>query len=118
MHRRLCGVAVLVVVGLIASSFHGADAAMKYVKTAEIYQVMGAYTKALGVKCSFCHTKDKSQDYKILAEKRVTNEDLRALVHKRIARAMQGTTIAYNGREGKAYTCNACHQGSADVEVR
>jgi hypothetical protein len=117
MRKSTIGVVVLVVAGLSALSFCQADAAMKFVKKAEVYKVMGAYAKALGVKCNFCHTKDKSQDYEDLAGEIVTKEELRVLVGKRTARAMQGVMMVYKKKEGKEYTCNTCHQGKAELDL-
>ncbi len=92
----------------------------KYLKGngADITKTMMEWNKALGVSCSFCHTSDNSQNYQDLAGKTVSKEQLSALVHKRIARAMLGNMLYLNQKEGKKYTCNTCHRGRAEVEVK
>ncbi len=99
--------------GLVLS--HGKT---KYLEKEEVNKAMIQWNKALGVKCSFCHTKDRTQNYQSLAGKTVSEEELKALVHKRIARAMQGYMLYMNEEENQNYTCNTCHQGSKDVEVK
>ncbi len=99
---------------------NSAHAKTKYLKgnPAEISKIMMEWNKALGVTCSFCHTSDNSQNYQDLAGKNATKEQLSALVHKRIARAMLGNMLYLNQKEGKKTTCNTCHQGKAEVEVK
>ena len=103
-------------VGLVNS----AQAKTKYLKgnQAEIAKTMMEWNKALGVACGFCHTSDNSQNYQDLAGKTATKEQLSALVHKRIARAMLGNMLYLNQKEGKKDTCNTCHQGKAEVKVK
>ncbi|HSB05899.1 MAG TPA: hypothetical protein VLK23_11960 [Thermodesulfobacteriota bacterium] len=100
---------------VFVSSMH---ADPKYLKKEEVTKTMMEWNKALGVKCEFCHTSNRSQTYKDLAGKAASAEDLSALVHQRIARAMQGYMLDINHKEQKNYTCNTCHQGKADVKVR
>ncbi len=76
------------------------------------------WNKALGVKCSFCHTSDRTQTVRSLAGKTVSEEELKALVHQRIARAMLGYMLYTNEKENEKYTCNTCHQGSKNVKVK
>ena len=90
----------------------------KYLKKEEVTKTMMEWTKALGVKCDFCHTSNRSQTYKDLAGKTASAEELSALVHQRIARAMLGYMLDMNNKEQKNYTCNTCHQGNADVKVK
>jgi len=42
---------------------------------------MGEFNKALGVKCDFCHTKDRSQNYQDLAGQPADKNQLTALVN-------------------------------------
>jgi cytochrome c peroxidase len=93
-------------------------AKMKYLEKEGVNKAMIQWNKALGVKCSFCHTKDRTETYKNLAGKTVSEEELKALVHQRIARAMLGNMLYLNEKENQNYTCNTCHQGSEDVEVK
>ena len=90
----------------------------KYLKKKEVGKIMMEWNKALGVKCNFCHTAKPSQTYKSLAGKTADKKALSALVHQRIARAMLGNMLYLNQKEGKNYTCNTCHQGKAEVEVK
>lgn len=90
----------------------------KYLEKKEVGKVMMEWNKALGVKCDFCHTKNAKQTYKDLAGKTADKKELSALVHQRIARAMLGNMLYLNKKEGKNYTCNTCHQGKAEVEVK
>ncbi len=53
-----------------------------------------------------------------LAGKTVSEEELKALVHQRIARAMLGYMLYMNEKENEKYTCNTCHQGSTNVKVK
>ena len=82
---------------------NAANAETKYLKGSkqEITKTMMEWNKALGVKCTFCHTKDFSQTYKSLAGKTASAEDLTALVHHRIATNMLGTILYLNQKEGK-----------------
>jgi cytochrome c peroxidase len=93
-------------------------AELKYLEKQGMMKTMIEWNKALGVKCNFCHIQDKSQTYKSLAGKTVSEEELKALVHRRIARAMLGTMLYLNKTEGKNYTCNTCHQGEKEVELK
>lgn len=90
----------------------------KYLRKEEVTKTMLEWNKALGVKCDFCHTSNRTQTYKDLAGKTASAEELSALVHQRIARAMLGYMLDLNNREQKNYTCNTCHQGKADVKVK
>lgn len=105
----------LIAVGLLIDATH---AKTKYLEKKEVVKTMIQWNKALGVKCDFCHTKDRSQTYKSLAGKTVDAKELKALVHQRIARAMLGDMLYINKKENKNYTCNTCHQGSKEVEVK
>ncbi len=90
----------------------------KYLDKEGINKTMIQWNKALGVKCTSCHTSDRSQTYKSLAGKTVDEKELKTLVYRRIARAMLGTMLYLNKTEGKNYTCNTCHQGNKEVEVK
>ncbi len=91
---------------------------MKYLSKEGINKTMMEWNKALGVKCSFCHTSDRSETYENLAGKTVGEKELKALVHQRIARAMLGNMLYINQKENKNYTCTTCHQGKQEVEVK
>ncbi|NIO04826.1 MAG: hypothetical protein GTN74_09485 [Proteobacteria bacterium] len=103
----------LIVIGGLLS-----HADLKYLEKEGVNKTMIQWNKDLGVKCGFCHTSDRTQTYKSLAGKTVSEEELKALVHRRIAKAMLGTMLYLNKTEGKEYTCNTCHQGKKDVEVK
>ena len=102
----------------IIGSVADTQAESKYLKKEEISKVMKEWTEALGVKCDFCHTAKPSETYKDLAGKTVSKQELSALVHQRIARAMLGDMLYINQKEGKTYTCNTCHQGKPEVGVK
>ena len=108
-------IGTLTTVMVLANSIH---AEPKYLKKEEVTKTMMEWNKALGVKCDFCHTANRSQTYKDLAGKTVSKEELSALVHQRVARAMLGDMLYINQKEGKTYTCNTCHQGKAEVEMK
>lgn len=89
----------------------------KYLEKKGINKTMIQWNKALGVKCSYCHTSDRTETYKSLAGKTATEKELKALVKRRIARAMLGMMLYTNKEENKNYTCNTCHQGKDEVEL-
>jgi nitrate/TMAO reductase-like tetraheme cytochrome c subunit len=71
---------------------------LKGMPSARLTQVMTAFTKALGVECSYCHTDSFDED----------------TPRKQIARFMM--TEFSSGlvkQDGSAVTCNDCHQGHA-----
>ena len=110
----LTGITLIVAISLMST----AQAKTKYLKEEEIKTTMADFGKALGVKCDFCHVKDRSQDYQDLAGQTADKDQLAALVHKRIAGSMMGTMLYLNQKEGKNYTCNTCHQGKREVEMK
>ncbi len=89
----------------------------KYLEKGVINKTMIAWNKALGVKCSYCHTSDRSETYKSLVGKTVDEKELNALVKKRIAQGMLGMMLYYNKKENANYTCNTCHQDKDEVEL-
>ena len=71
---------------------------LKGMPSARVTQVMAAFTKALGVECTYCHTDDFDED----------------TPRKQIARFMM--TEFSSGlvkQDGSAVGCNDCHQGHA-----
>jgi hypothetical protein len=120
--RRMKKIGIIVVsifaLTLIGGYLVLSHAKLKYLEKEGINRKMVGWNKALGVKCTFCHTKDRSETYKGLAGKTVGEEELKALVHRRIARAMLGYMLYMNEKENQNYTCNTCHQGKKDVEVK
>lgn len=117
MSKMIC--VVFILLSLMASAtLSTVQAKTKYLKEEDVKKTMIEFSKALGVKCDFCHTKDRSQNYQDLAGQTVDKGQLSALVYKRIAGAMLGTLLYLNKKEGKDYTCNTCHQGKADVEAK
>jgi hypothetical protein len=90
----------------------------KYLEKKEVTRIMIQWNKALGVKCSFCHTSNRTKTYETLAGKNASGKELNALVRRRIARAMLGFMSYMNENENKNYTCNTCHQGKSLPEVK
>ncbi len=71
---------------------------LKGMPSERVTQVMTAFTKALGVECTYCHTDDFDED----------------TPRKQIARFMM---TQFSGglvkQDGSAVSCNDCHQGHA-----
>jgi len=111
-------VTIILVLSFAPLVVSNSQAEPKYLKKEEVGKVMMEWNKALGVKCDFCHTANPKQTYKDLAGKTADKKALSALVHQRIARAMMGDMLYINQKEGKNYTCNTCHQGKAEVEIK
>ena len=74
----------------------------------EVMQTMKGFTKALGVKCLFCHTKaaDGRMDPTIPTK------------HRTMARFMVDTYGSLKTLDGEAATCATCHQGKAEYLPR
>ncbi len=108
------GIFLMLTLGVMATLFSDAFAETKYVKKEDIKDTMAGFTKALGVKCDFCHIKDRRQTYESLGGEAVDKEVLITLVRQRIARSMLGSMLLLIQKEGKLYTCNTCHQGKAE----
>ena len=71
---------------------------LKGMDTSRITQVMTAFTKALGVECTYCHTDDFDED----------------TPRKQIARfMMREFSSGLVKQDGSAVTCNDCHKGHA-----
>ena len=111
-------ITIVLILGFAPVVVPNSQAEPKYLKKEEVNKIMLEWNKALGVKCDFCHTSNPKETYKDLAGKTPDSKALSALVHQRIARAMLGDMIYINGKEGKNYTCNTCHQGRADVKIK
>ncbi|MBW2307874.1 MAG: hypothetical protein JRG73_13190 [Deltaproteobacteria bacterium] len=113
------GLVVLVVIFVFSIGYfvHITHAKTKYVKKEEVKELMKEWNRALGVKCSFCHTSNRSETYKSFVGKTVGEKELKALVHRRIARAMQGYMLYMNKKEKKNYTCYSCHKGNKNVKM-
>jgi hypothetical protein len=112
---RKVGFVVFVIFGLIAirGFVNLSSAEPKYLEKKEVTKTMIQWNKALGVKCSYCHTSDRAESYEGLSGKTVGEKELNALVRKRVAVTMLGTMLSLNQKEGKDYTCDTCHQGKA-----
>jgi hypothetical protein len=74
----------------------------------EVMLTMKGFTKALGVKCLFCHTKaaDGRMDPTIPTK------------HRTMARFMLDTYGDLKTLDGEAATCMTCHQGKAEYLPR
>jgi len=71
---------------------------LKNMPRERLTQVMTAFTKALGVECTYCHTTDFDED----------------TPRKQIARFMMTEfSSQLVKQDGSAVTCNDCHQGHA-----
>jgi len=104
---------VLVVVGLVVGSFLYVPSVVsgetKYIKKDEVKPSMEEFTKALGVKCDYCHVpKAKEGEAQPSPE---TMMDTRARF--RVARAMLAMTAYANKKGGDQATCATCHNGKA-----
>jgi len=74
----------------------------------EVMKMMRGFTKALGVKCLFCHTKAKDgrMDPTIPTK------------HRRMARFMLDNYTSFTLLDGQPATCATCHQGKAEFLPR
>ena len=74
----------------------------------EVMGMMRGFTKALGVKCLFCHKKaeDGRMDPTIPTK------------HRRMARYMLNTFSGLTLLDGSSVTCVTCHQGKAEFLPR
>jgi hypothetical protein len=113
---RKAGFVVLVIFGLIAlrGFVNLSSAEPKYLEKTEVTKTMIQWSKALGVKCNFCHTSDRAESYESLSGKTASKEELEALVHKEVALSMLGGMMYMNKKEGKDITCDTCHQGKVE----
>ncbi|MEM2982968.1 MAG: hypothetical protein QXH17_07370 [Candidatus Bathyarchaeia archaeon] len=118
MNKRLIFTYALIVIIGAGSLGKTLLAETKYIEKKEIMQVMKEWNKSLGVNCQFCHTGKFSDTYEMLAGKQANEKDLRALVNKNTARTMLGLMIYLNRKENKNYTCESCHQGKTNIEVK
>lgn len=84
-------------VGAVGKKLAGRQV-LKGMSQDQLMQVMTAFTKSLGVECTYCHTSDFDED----------------TPRKQIARFMM---TEYSGglakKDASAVTCNDCHQGHA-----
>jgi len=86
---------------------------------------MKYFNKSLGVKCNFCHVKDKSVD---LSDDITDPKIRKALSYKNLARDMMKMTDEMNekylswnhgsGRPADKIDCMFCHRGSTDKLVK
>ncbi len=118
MKKKIIVMFVIPAIAVVMLICGSVQAKPKYIKEEEVKATMGEFTKALGVRCDYCHTKDRSQDYQDLAGQIVDKDQLASLVHKRIARAMMGLILYINKQEGKNLICISCHQGKTEVEAK
>ena len=74
----------------------------------DVMQMMKGFTKSLGVKCLFCHTKatDGRMDPTIPTK------------HRTMARFMLDTYGSLKTLDGEGATCATCHQGKAEFLPR
>ena len=118
MNRKTVVKLIIPAIAAVLLPIGSAQAKTKYITEENVKTTMGEFTKALGVKCDFCHTKDRSQNYQDLAGQKTDKDQLSSLVYKRIASAMMGMMLFINKQENKNLTCISCHQGRAEVEVK
>lgn len=90
----------------------------KDIKKAQLLQHMKNFSKALGVRCHFCH---KGEEGKSLSTYDFASDEN---YHKDIARLMIGMTHKINGeilkdlKDGQfaQVTCQTCHRGNKEPE--
>jgi hypothetical protein len=86
----------------------------KYIPKSKVMKQMMKFNKALGVKCNFCHIKDKKVTIK-MTDKYDMKKDFGVMRHQRVAQAMVGQTHQTNlmlKKRGQApINCMECHQG-------
>ncbi|NIQ38336.1 MAG: hypothetical protein GTN81_07085 [Proteobacteria bacterium] len=105
----------LAAVGYFAAA---TQAEPKYLDKKDVTKTMIEWTKALGVKCDYCHTSDRAQSFETLGGKTAGAKELQALINQRVAKAMLGNMLYVNGKMASNQTCNTCHQGKAKVAVK
>jgi hypothetical protein len=92
---------------LFTTSMAGAET--RYIPKDDVKPAMEDFTKALGVKCDYCHLpKLKEGEAAPSPEVQI---DTRARF--RVARAMLAMTAYANKKGGDQATCNTCHNGKA-----
>jgi hypothetical protein len=74
---------------------------------AEVGALMKTFTKALGVKCKFCHN---PQDF--ASDEKPHKEEARRFM--RMTLELEKTTFAYEGAPKVRFNCYMCHRGSED----
>jgi hypothetical protein len=109
--------AVLALAG-VGYLVNATDAKPKYLEKKVVMKTMVQWNRALGVKCGFCHTSNRTQTYETLAGRNVSEKELNALVRHRVSRAMLGLTMYLNEKGSENYTCNTCHQGKSLPEIK
>ena len=82
----------------------------KYVAPENSLKSMMEISRALGVKCDYCHIEDKTVSVEDV-DKYDPAKDLETLVHKRVARAMMGMQKKFNEEHGGNLKCIDCHDG-------
>lgn len=87
-----------------------------YVPKEKLMATMMEFSKALGVKCTFCHIADKSVGFDDVG-KYDPAKDFETLENRAVAKGMLGNTIMTNKIQNKTgadeITCMACHKGVA-----
>ena len=88
----------------------------------EVHEIMKGWSKALGVKCNFCHaasaTDPKKMDWTSDAkpEKEMARQmyTMTEKINKKYFHAKKGE----NGMIAMAVNCNTCHHGEAHPEIK
>ena len=109
---KMTRIACVVVCGMLLAGIGFAKT--KYVPRANVRTTMKGFTEALGVKCDFCHVRDKAVNIK-MADSYDPKQDLDRMVHRRVAQAMIGMQEMFNKQAKTKTNCMACHQGSAQL---
>ncbi len=81
----------------------------------EVLKTMVQWNQDLGVTCDYCHTSDKTQTIESLEGKTASADELTPLLHRRIAKDMQGMMQMVNDQQSASLTCATCHKGSAKI---
>jgi hypothetical protein len=112
--RRLLSITSLVVVVGLLYSPNTVNGETRYISREEVKPAMEEFTKALGVKCDYCHLqKPKEGEAELSLEMQMD-----ARTRFRVARAMIAMTAYANKKGGDQATCNTCHNGKAQPGPR
>ena len=125
--KRLLYIALILTIGTLIATTTPAQIPDTYtnlkvlpkdIKKAQLLQHMKNFSKALGVRCHFCH---KGEEGKSLSTYDFASDEN---YHKDIARLMIGMTHKINGeilkdlKDGQftQVTCQTCHRGNKEPE--
>ncbi len=109
---KMTKLAFVVVCGILLAGISFAKT--KYVAKENTRATMKSFTEALGVKCDFCHVRDKSVNIKMTDQYDV-KKDSGKMMNRRLAQAMIGMQKMFNAHAKTKTDCMACHQGSAHL---